>query len=298
MPSPTGDDIRHFARELFRTRVVSTVADASINVMGEFAEYLISKGHSRIVSDEYAERHITHVIELIHKRADEWSILGVKSPIHILDNGPQLITWAHPLFVNISGKQAITSDFCAVLDCIRHCDSREFLGYGACYLFALGCERIFITDTSGDGGIDLVGVFNRGPMRNVCVFVQSKTVQPKAGEALGMVNKDTLLCDYSKYLLLRKMPQWNEYCQSSGLMQSIDGMGCIFMFLSNSEFKPGLREAAIGLEVLLRSGLQIAASITELGSLVTIQAALEAMRPFSANISKNLAKTLQHYFVQ
>lgn len=290
MSSPCGDDVRVFAREFFRDQVVSLSALPSINVHEAFTNYLVERGNSRLLSDEFSERNMSNLLDLVQKRADEWIALDLNSPIHIVENGPQVITWSHPKFVDVSGRNPISSDFCSILNILRNCKPREFLGYAACYLHAIGCDKIFITDASGDAGIDLLGVFNQGPFRNVCIFVQSKTTN-----ATSMINKETLLCDYSKYLLLRKLDRWNDYCQSSGLLNSIDGMGCVFMFLSNSEFKEGLRTAAVGLEVLLRSGRQIASTISEVANLESIQQAIEAIQPFNASITKNLAKTLDQY---
>lgn len=288
MSNPSGDDVRNFARMFYREQVISLSARASINIREAFVEFLIDRGAVKYLADEFAERNISAVMSQIQKRSDEWDALDLKSPAHILEEGPQLITWAHPLFEHLSGRQPISADFCSVLETLRNCKPREFLGYAACYLCVIGCDRIFITDTSGDAGVDLIGVFSRGPFRNVCIFCQSKTTGPNS-----MINKETLLCDYSKYLLLRKVDQWEEYCESSGLLKSIDGMSSIFMFVTNSEFKDGLRDAAVGLEVLLRSGRQIASALTQCSSVELIEKAIDSIRPFEASTSKNLAKPLR-----
>lgn len=288
MSSPGETEISLFARLLFTDQVLIQRPVHTINTMVNFKDFLISKKFPAIISAEFAERNLGNVIVKIFERCEEWSELGLKNPLHILDQKGRLITWLHPRFEEISGKKPLSPDYCSILKSIQAADSREFLGYCACYLYALGCTKIFITDSSGDGGIDLVGSFSDGMLRNVCIFVQAKTTASPS-----QLSKEVLLADYSKFLLLRKMPKWSEYSKAMGADSSISGMGSIFIFLSNSEFKPGLRDAAVGLEILLRSGRQAAGALAEIGGPTRINRVVDALRPFEASSSKNLFPVIQ-----
>ncbi|MFT4177406.1 MAG: hypothetical protein QM627_12225 [Luteolibacter sp.] len=283
MSSPGETEVRQFARKLFSEHVVIPTPEHKINTQTKFLEYLQASGFPKITSFEFAERNLGFLLQLIVDKCNEWDDLDLKSPLHILNQTGNLITWPHPKFTEISGKTPLSGDYCAILQAIRNAKPREFLGYVACYLYAIGCTRIFITDTSGDGGIDLLGSFSNGNLRNICIFVQSKSSGPDS-----QLNKEVLLSEYSKFLLLRRLPKWSEYCKCTGVDSSISGMGSIFMFLSNSEFKPGLQDAASALEIVLRSGRQVASALASLGPFCTLKRAIDALTPFEVNLSKNL----------
>jgi hypothetical protein len=288
MASPGEKEVRKFARKLFSKYVVIPMPEHKINIRTKFLEYLQESGFPKITSFEFAENNLGFLIDLIQEKCNEWDKLDLKSPLHVVNQTSNLITWPHPKFTEISGKTPLSSDYCAILQAIRNAKPREFLGYVACYLYAIGCTRIFITDTTGDGGIDLLGSFSNGNLRNICIFVQSKSSGPDS-----QLNKEVMLSDYSKFLLLRKLPKWSEYCKCMGVDSSISGMGSIFLFLSNSEFKFGLQDAASGLEIVLRSGRQIASALASLGAFCKLNRAIEALSPFEVNLSKNLHSIIE-----
>jgi hypothetical protein len=127
----------------------------------------------------------------------------------------------------------------------------ELLFYLAAYLYAIGCDNIYVTDKSGDGGIDLIGLKTAGHYKGLCFVVQSKF----AGNSVG---KDSFLCDYSKSILSEKTGRWKKYVEEIGLDKNKDGFSKAYIFATNNEFKDSIREAARELGVTLRSGRQIA----------------------------------------
>ena len=290
MSAPGEPEIRLFARSLFTQKVLIANPAQAINTLSSFADFLKEKCFPPMISHEFAERNLGYLLSLIHERCEEWRNLGLRSPLHVLDQRGRLITWPHPKFEEISGREPLASGYCEILEKVRLAGAREFLGFVACYLYGIGCTRIFISDAPGDGGIDVIGTYTKGDLKNVCVFVQAKTSSPDT-----QLDKGVLLTDYAKFLLLRKTQRWVDYCKSLGASTSISGMGTVFMFMSNVEYKAGLRDAAQGLEVLLRSGRQIADVLARLGNLQKVSEAIEAMRPFEMNLSKNLHSTIERH---
>lgn len=291
MTQPCDGDIRKFLREFLPKEVLVTNPKPSVNALTKFKEYLRSQEFSGIICEEFAEKNSSNLVNQIITWCEEWTLLGLNKPLHLMNQKGGMITWAHPKFEQLSGYSPLDQQYCSILKWVREANERQLLGYAALFLYSLGFTKIFITDTSGDGGIDLVGSCADSRLLNLCFFIQCKTTNDNK-----QLDKGILLSDYSKYLLLRKISKWNQYLKSLGVEHSISGMSSVFCFVSNSEFKPGFREAAVHLEVLIRSSRQIAASISKLGDIQQIEKALISMSPFDASTSNNLYKTIHQHF--
>jgi len=236
-------------------------------------------------SAEYAEKNKANVINQIRDLSNEWVSLGVKMPVAVV--GESVITWKHDRFRELSDGDPIPQHFPDVLKGLRRSDGASFLGYVACYLFCIGCERIYITDQSHDGGIDLVGAFGPGNLAHVGIFVQAKSSEGTS------TKRETLLAEYAKFLLLRKMGKWSEYLRCLGLNESLSGLSPVYLFATNAEFSNGIRAAARDLEAGLRTGKQIAATISDAMSVAQLEAALDVIKPFKASLEMNLAKRIR-----
>lgn len=281
MSGTKGHEIRSFARALIKDKILVTTPKNVINPSLEFSNYLIAEGRDRQESIEFAERNKNNLISQLRDLCSEWKELGLDMPLCVTNHN--IITWQHPSFQNYSQHPPIGADFTKILAIIRNTDAKSFLGVVAIYLSAIGCKKIFITDTSGDGGIDLIASLGRGDLHQICFFVQAKTSTGNGAK------KEALLTDYSKYLLIRRLKIWDRYIKACGLDKSISGISSVFIFSTNAEFRPGIRESALGLEVMLRSGRQIANSTSKVYTSGQVQHILEQLDPYNANLDINLA---------
>ena len=72
------------------------------------------------------------------------------------------ICWFHHKFEEETGFEGLPTTFSWVLEWLDNLSPREFLIPCAMYLKLLGASKIFITDSSGDEGIDCLGVVYGG----------------------------------------------------------------------------------------------------------------------------------------
>jgi len=270
-----------FARELIREHILIDSPARVLNPVLEFSRYLTLRGIDSKESAEFAERNRKNLILEINTLCGEWEKLGLDMPLCISES--RVITWIHPSFMDHSDFPPITREFTQILSAVRGAAPRDFLGIMACYLVSIGCTKVFITDTSGDCGIDLIASFGSGELGQVCLFVQAKT---STGIA---TKKEALLADFSKFLLLKRLPKWNTYIKACELDRSISGLSTIFAFTTNAEFREGIRESALGLEVMLKSGRQIAASISKKFTSEQFERAVSSLRPYIVSLSINVA---------
>ena len=281
MSRPFGIEVSDFSfNRLWDSVVVASVAER-LNARTEFANYLKIKGHASIAAEEIAEMSIGVVIEKVLKVCDEWEALGIPRPLHITDQSGTIITWKHPKYLTISGRQPLPEHFCEVWQWVKNCQERAFLFCCAAYLFELGCSRIFVTDTRGDGGLDLIGIHEQPPLRGVCFLMQAKT-------AAGKIAKESLFGEYTKFLLLRHHKKWDEYQKALGIDKAADGVGLVYIFTSNQEFDPAVIQAARDLPIMLRSGKQIAHCLSKRADLKRWIAVRDLVGETQASLTRNL----------
>ena len=281
MSSPCGSDVSEFSYRHIWNSVVGSNSPERLNARVEFAGFLKSKGHVAIIADEYAEKNINLILTKILTVCGEWESLGIPCPLHVADQNGAIITWKHPKFGTISGRDTLPEHFCDVWQWVKSRHEREFLFSCAAYLFLLGCSRIFITDTTGDAGLDLMGIHEKGPFKGLCFLVQAKTAQNE-------VSKETLFSDYTKFLLLRHTVKWHEYQKAAGIDKAADGIGLVYIFASNLEFSPAIMEAAKTLPIVLRSGRHLAYTLSLRADLKKWLAARDHLGTLDASLSRNL----------
>ena len=281
MSRPSGSDVFEFSYYHIWEYVVAGNVAERMNTRAEFVDFLKSRGHVQMIAEEYAEKNIGLLLNNIQVVCEQWDALGIPRPLEVTDQSGSIITWRHPKFEGISGRRKLSENFCDVWRWVKECRDRDFLLCCAAYLHLLGCSRIYITDTSGDGGIDLIGIYEIEPLRGVCFLVQAKT-------ALNEVAKESLFSDYTKYLLLRRNVKWNEYEKALGIDRTADGVGIVYMFASNLEFNPPIVQAARDLPIMLRSGRQIAYALSTRAPLSRWMRVREHVGETSASLSRNL----------
>ena len=281
MPKPSGDELAAFSYQRIWELVVTSAVPDRLNARTELVSFLTAKGHVKIIAEEFAEKNIGRLLTNVERVCEQWEALGIPRPLYLNDQMGTIITWKHPKYQNISGRQPLSPEFCAVWQWVKSCRERDFLFCCAAYLFQLGCGRIYVTDTRGDGGIDLIGVHDAGPLRGICFFVQAKT-------AGGEVGKESLYSEYTKFLLLRFNSRWHEYQRAAGLDNVSDGVGLVYLFASNQEFNPAVMQAARDLPIMLRSGRQIAHCLAARADVSRWMAVRDIVGEMKANTSRNL----------
>ena len=283
MARPTGNDVTDFSKRHIWNIVASSGVPERLNVRTEFTKYLTSKGYPAILCEEFSERNVGQILMHIVEGCEQWESLGIPMPLHVVDQLGSIITWPHPKFEDISGRAKLSRHFCDVWSWVRACYEREFLFCCAAYLFELGCTKVHITDTTGDGGIDLIGILDRGPFRGLCFLVQAKTAQTE-------VTKETVFSDYTKYILLRHQAKWDEYQNAIGINKAHDGAGVLYMLASNLEFNATIKQAARDLPIILRSGRQIAHSLANRADVTRWQKVRDHVGQPEASLTRNLSK--------
>ena len=167
MSRPSGNEVAEFSYHRLWDSVVIASGPDRLNAQAEFVSFLVAKGHPQIIAEEYAEKNIALVLTKVAKVCDQWEALGIPRPLHIANQVGTLVTWKHPNYETISGRQRLPEQFCDVWRWVKGCMEREFLFCCAAYLFQLGCSRIYVTDTTGDAGLDVLGVYESGPLRGM-----------------------------------------------------------------------------------------------------------------------------------
>lgn len=161
-----------------------------------------------------------------------------------------------------------------------------------CLLFIfLGAGIIFITEGSGDGGVDCLGRIDQGPLRSLCIIIQAKTSNSR-------ISRDLIFIEYGKYQMLPTTEKYKQYIENLNKESSSDGMAFTYLLVSNNEFIPQARKVASNLGILLRSRTQLSHLLASFSDLNTLQRILDDLihlaRP-SASFT-NIAPRIKRYF--
>ena len=247
----------------------------TVNVQREFRDHLSSLPALEPQADELAERWRPSLLARIERvLVEHWVNLGVPRPLSLLDERDTLVTWRHPKYVELSGFEPPTNEFFSIFEWLGQLSSQQFLVPCACLLAFLGADPIFITEGSGDGGVDCIGRIKDGPFRSGCLFVQAKT-------GSSAIKRDTVLTEYSKYLILPHLEKYKVYCERLGIETSSDGAAFTYLIVSNSEFNGPARKAASHLGILLRSRSQLSYWLSSRFSLLELDKMLNDLEPFT-----------------
>lgn len=288
MSKPRGQDLEEFSQTHIWDIVTVDPPPQRINVREEFVAFLRARGFPQIICEEYTEHNLTLLLTRIVERCEEWDALGVPRPLSIINQGGSMITWAHPNFERASGFARPEEGFMRIWNRIRNCYSRDFLLPCASYLYCIGCNRIYITDGAGDGGVDIIGTGSNNTLRGLLFLIQSKS-------AAGTVSKEALFADFAKYLILPRHSRWKDYLTATGLRAVVDGLCTVFVFASNGEFSSAVRQTGRELPVILRSGRQIANCLAQRCALHSWESAWEVCGELRRDLSKNLANCFSLY---
>ncbi len=255
---------------------------SKINIQNSFRDFLYSDDIPLRKADEQSDRWNSNLLKRIEDNLDAWEALGVPRPMDRSADQQIYITWRHPKYLDITGRIPLTEEFAQIDEWIKAQSERDFLLVAACYLKLMGANQIYITDASGDGGIDLVGHLKDGPLRSTVYLVQAKTSK-------DLIDRNAIFTEFGKYFANRNSKIFEEYRRILKLHKSMDGVHYCYIFISNSEFKPNARKVAAELGVLLRSRRQVAywfAERTNRATLDTIE------KKFAGQLNKDLERNI------
>jgi len=280
------DYVRDYIFDNLVPKILSSSELTKVNLQRGFRDYLISQGVSELIATENAEKWLSNLQSHIEKAKSNWLRLGVPSPFDFSANGLLIISHYHPKWKDITGRNPLPAEFCGILEWIKSLDGKQFLFICAVFLKTIDSDPIYITDASGDGGIDLIGKSSSGPLRSQLFYIQSKTSQKR-------ISRDALLLEYGKYSSTQNTLLFDEYEEALGIQNSLDGSTSTYLFISNNEFAHSAKEHASNLKILLRSGTQIAYWLSMQTNLSNLKGLLSVLTPslkrdLKFNISPNL----------
>ena len=234
--------------------VLSVDTPKLLNVYDRFSAYLRESGYPALVADENAEKWFPQIVGQIETELASWGKRGLPKPASMTADARTLVTWQHQDYEDLTGERSLKADYFYTLDRIRNLGPREFLIPNVIFLAQLGADRIFITDSKGDEGVDLIGTIRRGPLSSTGVFVQAKSKR----EGENAVSRDAVLLEYAKFVSLPHTEMFRQYSRALGIDTSIDGSTLIYAITANTRFNASARSVAARLGILLRSDVQLA----------------------------------------
>ena len=285
---PSGSDaVRSYLADDLFPLVIAPLCPEKINLQASFKQYLKRIGYPSLIADEKAERWHVDLTQKLISRLDNWTALGLPAPMDFcIDYGRSLLTWQHANYKKITGRIPLPKEFAKIDQWIAAKNSRDFLFVCACYLVVMGADIIFITDNTGDGGIDLVGRVDKGPAHSICYFVQAKT-------STSLISRESVLAEHGKYLATRQSDIFAKYRKALGIDKAADGMSYCYIFAANHEFNASVRNDAQLLGVLLRSRFQMSCWLSEHTTFAKLQAAESVLNGnLSADLDRNLARLI------
>ena len=269
--------------------LLSAGSPGIVNLQRRFSAYLRKSGQSALAAEENAEKWFETLRIRLEAELLSWVRRGLPRPASLGADQRTLVTWQHPDYEVLTGLPTLGSAFVEILHWLRQLDSRQFLIPSAVFLAHLGASRIYITDSSGDEGIDLVGTIETGPLKSAGLFVQAKTTSRRGG-----VTRDSVLLEYAKYVSLPHTEKYRQYIRTLGIDSTIDGSTMIYAITANTRFNNPAREVAARLGILLRSDIQLARYVQlKYGTIESVEKMHERLEPrLRMDLVTNVARFL------
>ena len=197
----TKNAVYRFVDEKLIGAALDTDPPTTLNIPRQFTNFLLEAEFTQLDAEEEAEKQITFVRRILDISLNQWSGMGLPTPVGYTDNNENiLLTWKHERFTNVTGNKPLSSKFVETYAWLVGLGSREFLFPCAVFLKVIGCDPIFITDGSRDEGIDCIGKISVGPIRSLLVFVQCKTKEVDRKS----LSKGVIYQEYGKYASFAK----------------------------------------------------------------------------------------------
>ncbi len=268
-------------------RALSLTAPRAIDLERSFVDFLVIRGVRELHAAELYLEHGRNLIRQTGLAADAWNEVGNRRPYAQLADDPgRLLSWRSPSFEKLTGHVPIAEEFASAYDWMRRNAGPAFLLPALCYLRALGCDRIFLTDGPDDEGVDCIGRIATGPLRSLAVFVQAKS-------SSDFVTGEQFSAMQTRYSALPSTRMFRRYLEALEVTRSAEGAGFLFVVAAQGRFKESARHLAWKTGTLLRSGRALAntlASYYPTGSLDAVAQAVEL--PQGHDLERNLAAEL------
>ncbi len=228
-----------------------------INIKKEFSEYLLNLKHTAEEVYEAEKKLLNNVINDLRSLQKEWTYHHLNLPFFFGESKYSIYTWKHPnFFEKSSGIKPLNSDFIEIYNWVMHSSPKKFLLISLLFLKILGMDRIFITDSSGDAGIDCIGFKNDKLLGPMMYLVQSKKSDYE-------VKPDLLYQEYGKYSFLPHSPTYQKYKEICQIEKSSTGYSKYYFIISNNEFSASAKILANNLGIVLRSAFFISNILSE-----------------------------------
>ena len=236
-------------------RIVSPTAPQAINLRYEFSQHFERQGLAALVANELANDQFVQLCGTLERHLQDWDLQGVPRPLAQTDQDHIFVAWPHEEFCRHSGlSERINTNFCDIFEYTRSLTGNQFLVICALWLKCGGFNSIFICDSVGDEGVDVLGLLDGGELRSLVASVQAKTSSDPIGRGL-------VLAEYGKYMMLPHTEKYVEYRRALGVDSRVEGVSWSFMVLGNNSFNSGARRVSNRLGILLRSIHQISYSL-------------------------------------
>lgn len=257
--------VGNFVSTTFMSEVANVDAPTKINIAKLFQQHFKSR-LSLLEIGELIDRYSYCMVEEAYNILKRWDKLGIPCPFsRLADAGGDIkrdsgnldtlfVTWKHPKFVELTGRQPLEENFFQVLEWIKKLCPKSFLIVPALYLKIIGATRIYITDGPNDGGVDVIGIIEKKSLNSMVFFVQAKTGT--------IINRETVLTDYGKYLSLLHQPIYQKYRKMLGITNSMDGACYCYSYAANCDLDTKVEELSRDIGILLRSSIQLSYMIS------------------------------------
>lgn len=269
--------------------LLSSDCPASINVELRFASFLqSSRKLESLPSQSLAAKWKSDLLRKVQGYLDDWSIQRGHDPAApFSEDVNELITWRNPRFEELTGRKPIHTNFVEIAEWVRSLNGQDFLFATALCLKELGASEIYVTDSKGDGGIDLIGLCRDGPLNAFYFLVQAKT-----GGGKGL-SRDLILQEYGKFKATMRSAESSQYRDILNKVPRVEGRALIYLFCTNMNITPPSAKAARDLGVPVRTFRSVTLSMCRFGDRQTLQEALEKIRPrLTRDLDYNLVRDL------
>jgi hypothetical protein len=279
--------IKDYVYQDLDTRLTSGNAPDRINVSTDFRRYCNDRNGKTLVIDEIIESQKNNLVSCLVDYMRVWEGFYLPSPVDFVGKyGETLITYKHARFGEETGRPTLPESYGEVHDWIGKQSEREFLFVCACELAFMGASAIYITDKSGDEGVDLIAKFESSPLSGLTLFVQAKT-------SFDLIGRDQMLTEYGKYKVGRNSPMFSTYLEALKIYESGCGHGPVYCFMANTGFKENTKIVARSLGILLRGRKQLAFSLASRYGMSKISSLRFLLPHLNADLKRNLAELIK-----
>jgi hypothetical protein len=278
---------QRFVIEGLEAKIMRHDCPKTLNLDVEFSRFLQSHGVDELRASEIAAQQRLLVRRRVTDQIQRWNGQGVSSPWNfVVESDDVVVSWRHERYNELTGYDPLGSDFVDIYDWLGTQTNRAFLFPCVCFLKILGCDPIFITDGSRDEGIDCIGLLANGGLRSTAIFVQARS----KGD---VISGDIVLQEFAKYTALPRTDKYLKYLHALKMPKLQDGMGILYVLLTNSDFKFSAQQNAARLGVLLRSRRQLAQTISTAYTVERLeQLKGEIVIPSSCDLTTSFASKL------